>query len=120
MSRDLTEAYFKAVDSRDAAAVAGFFAADGRMTFGNNEPLVGPAAVEQVIAGVFAAVAGIEHRILRDWYPGDDTLTEADVTFTKHDGSQVTVPAAVHWHATPNGKIDDMRVYIDLAPVFAP
>lgn len=120
MARELTEAYFRAVDSRDAAAVADFFAQDGRLTFGNNEPLVGPAGVEQGVAGVFAAVNGIRHRILRDWYPGADTIAEVEIDFIRHDGGKVTVPAAVHWRDTGDGHIEDMRVFIDLAPVLAP
>lgn len=120
MARDLSEAYFRAVDARDATAVADFFAADGRLSFGNNEPLVGPAGVEQGVAGVFAAVDGISHRIVRDWYPGADTIAEVEIEFTRHDGGRVTVPAAVHWHLADDGKIDDMRVFIDLAPVLVP
>jgi hypothetical protein len=119
MARELTEAYFRAVDARDAAVVAEFFAENGRLMFGNNEPLVGPAGVEQGVGGVFAAVDGISHRIVRDWYPGADTIVEVEIDFIRHDGGQVTVPAAVHWHLDAGGKIDEMRVFIDIAPVLA-
>jgi hypothetical protein len=43
---------------------------------------------------------------------------EAHVTYTRKDGSGVTVPVVTIYRA-PAGPIDDYRIFIDLAPLLA-
>ena len=43
----------------------------------------------------------------------------SDVTYTRKDGDTVTVPIVTIYHERDGGKIDDYRVYGDVAPVFA-
>ena len=47
------------------------------------------------------------------------TIVESDVTYTRKDGATVTVPIVTIYHERDDGKIDDYRVYGDVAPVFA-
>ena len=120
MPRELTERYYQAVDSSDAGAVAAFFADQGRFTFANQEPRVSPAAIEQGLKAMYSSIEGLSHRIVQDWYPDADTIVEHQLTVTRLDGEQVTVPVAAHGHLDSEDKIDDERVFIDLAPVFFP
>ncbi|MGI8415484.1 MAG: nuclear transport factor 2 family protein, partial [Nakamurella sp.] len=55
------------VDQLDAKAFAGYFAADGRIVFGNGDALVGPDTVEAGTAGFFDTISGLSHRIDNEW-----------------------------------------------------
>ena len=50
---------------------------------------------------------------------GAITIVRSDVTYTRTDGGTVTVPIVTIYHERDDGKIDDYRVYGDVAPVFA-
>jgi hypothetical protein len=43
----------------------------------------------------------------------------SDVTYICKDGATVTVSIVTIYHEREDGKIDDYRVYEDVAPVFA-
>ena len=49
---------------------------------------------------------------------GDRTVVEAKVTYRRKDNREVTVPVVTIYRA-PGELIDDYRIYIDLAPLFA-
>ena len=53
--RDLARRYAHAVWQRDAAAAAALFADDGVMDAGDRAPMVGPEAIREAYAEVFAA-----------------------------------------------------------------
>ena len=65
--------------------------------------------------GVLDKAISLLHAIERI---GPATIVEADVTYTRLDGSTVTVPVVTIYRSR-GGRIDDYRVFIDLAPVFA-
>ena len=109
---------FEDIDSMVPERFAAHLADDVRMRFGNAEPVSGRAAVQDVWAGFCTAVAGVRHHVVEQWDEGPATIVEADVTYTRHDGSRVTVPVVTIYRSRGE-LIDDYRVFIDLAPVFA-
>jgi hypothetical protein len=115
-----TEEVFRIVDAMDTAAFADLFSEDGSATFGNAEPMVGPAAIRAGIGGFFGTIAGLRHRVVRTWQVRADTVAETVVTYRRLDGGEVSVPAVTIWHTTPEDRIDDYRIYVDLAPLYAP
>jgi len=51
-------------------------------------------------------------------------VLEAVVTYIRHDGKEVTVPAVTIFHLIPINAsstplADECRIYVDLAPLFA-
>ena len=90
-----TEELYAGVDATDAAA----FAEDGVLRWANEPPVRGPERIEAFVGGFFESIETLEHAFTGIWRvegtePGADGLTlEADVTYTRHDGSAVTVPA---------------------------
>jgi ketosteroid isomerase-like protein len=119
MSEDRTRRLFAAVDTKEAAAFGAFLAEDARLTFGNAEPLFGREAIVAGIGAFFATIDGLRHRIINQWYAGADTVAETDVTYQRLDGKSVTVPAVSIWRTRPDGLIEDYRIFVDLAPVYA-
>lgn len=109
---------FDDIDSMDPDRFAAHLAEDVVMRFGNAEPVRGRGAVRDVWAEFCAGVDGVAHERVAEWHEAPATIVEANVTYTRTDGGTVTVPVVTIYRA-PGGLIDDYRVYIDLAPLFA-
>jgi ketosteroid isomerase-like protein len=119
-ARDL---YDNAVDRKNAAGFAAAFTDDARLAFGNNEPLVGRRNIEAAIAGFFTAMQSLQHESVRTTVAGNLLFLEAKVTYLRHDGASVTVPAMTVYEMaemqdTPRAR--QCNIYVDLAPLFAP
>ncbi|MFC9689989.1 nuclear transport factor 2 family protein [Kribbella sp. NPDC056951] len=111
---------FTAVDTQDFDAFAAMLADESTFVFGNQEPFVGIEAILAGNAAFFTAVQRTEHHINRVWTVGPTTLAETDVTYTRLDGKEVTLPALSTWDVDEAGLITSYQVFADLTPVFAP
>jgi hypothetical protein len=120
MPTGLTDRVFTVVDSRDAVAFSTFFSGAGRLVFGNGEPMTGPDAIAEGVGRFFDTIAGLRHQVVNEWVIGADTVVELKVTYDRLDGRSVPVPAVSLWHVDEGGLIDHYRIFIDLAPVYAP
>jgi hypothetical protein len=109
---------FDDIDSMEPDRFAQHLADDVVMRFGNAEPVEGRAAVREGWAGFCAGLAGVRHDIVEQWSVPPATISEARVTYTRKDGSDVTVPVVTIYRASGD-LIDDYRIFIDLAPLFA-
>ena len=102
----------------DAKAFASHLAEDCALRFGNADEVVGRGAIEEAIAGFFTTINGISHHVLDEWNVDNTTITQLEATYTRKDDRQVTLPAVAVWRR--GGElIDDYRIYVDLAPVYA-
>ena len=117
--RPPTRNLFAMIDTMDVATIASIFAEDGRVVFGNGQPLVGIDEIRTGITAFFATIAGVHHAFVNEWNVGDDTIIEFKVTYDRKDGQQVTIPCVTILHTDAAGKIDAYRVYFDVAPIYA-
>jgi ketosteroid isomerase-like protein len=112
------ENLFADIDSMEPDRFAAHLSEDVSFRFGNADVVRGRDAVRDVWAGFCETVDGVEHSIVEQFESGDATIAEADVTYTKKDGAKVTVPVVTIYRSAGE-LIDDYRVFIDLAPLFA-
>ncbi|AII11019.1 MULTISPECIES: nuclear transport factor 2 family protein [Rhodococcus] len=110
---------FAIVDSLDVPSFAQLFTETGKLVFANCEPFIGRAQIAEGTSAFFATIAGMHHTIVNEWQVEDTTIIELQVTYDRLDGKTADIPVVSIWHRTPEGLIDDYRVYFDLAPVFA-
>ncbi|MDT5210642.1 MAG: hypothetical protein QOF67_3057 [Mycobacterium sp.] len=103
----------------DVAAVVALFATDARVVFGNSQPMVGVDEIRTGTTAFYDTIAGLHHAIVNEWNFGNDTIVELKVTYDRKDGQQVTIPCVTIFHTDAAGKIDDYRVYFDVAPIYA-
>jgi hypothetical protein len=68
----------------------------------------------------FTTIGGLRHQVVNEWVTGEDTVVELKVAYDRLDGRSVSVPAVSIWHVDGDGLIDHYRIFIDLAPVYAP
>jgi hypothetical protein len=118
-TRPNTHDLFATVDSMDVATIASLFAADSHVVFGNGQPMVGIDELRSGITAFYDTIAGLHHEIVNEWNVGDDAIVEFKVSYDRKDGQQVTIPCATIFHTDAAGKIDDYRVYFDVAPIYA-
>ena len=112
------EQLFADIDSMEPERFAAHLADDVTMRFGNAEPIHGRDAARSAWAAFCDELRGVRHDVLGQWKVDEVTIVEATVTYTRHDGGQVTVPVVTIYRER-GSLINDYRIYIDLAPLFA-
>lgn len=115
---DWVRRLYAKVDAMDAKGYANAFTPDCTLTWGNSEPIHGPASVENAIAGFFGSIAGLRHEFVNIVEHGDEAILEARVHYTRKDGKSVIIPGAT-FYRRKGDKIASASVYIDLAPLYA-
>jgi hypothetical protein len=117
--------YSKSVDRKDAAGFARAFTPDGWVQFGNWPRTTGREAITSAIAQFFDGFQSLSHRSVGRWLDGRTLVLEAEVTYVRHDGRTVTVPACTIFRlaAAPGGdgapQATECRIYVDLAQLYA-
>ena len=109
---------FSDIDSMEPERFAQHLSQDATMRFGNAPPVRGRDAIRDAWASFCETLDGVHHDIIEQWHAGDATIVEASVSYTRKDQSVVTVPVATIYRARDE-LIDDYRIFIDLAPLFA-
>ena len=120
------ELYANHVDRKDAAGFAAAFASDGWVQFGNWPRTAGREAITAAIAQFFSGFESLSHTSTGQWLDGGTLVLEAEVTYLRHDGRTLTVPATTIFRlastASAAGKpqAKECRIYVDLTPLYAP
>ena len=109
---------YKAVDSKDEQRMASFLTENCTFVYANSEPVVGRANIAEASKNFMALIADIKHQLLDVWAVDDVIVSRLEVTYTRKDGSTLIVPAVTIWRIR-NKQIDEYRIYIDVAPLFA-
>lgn len=110
---------FRSIDARDARKFVSFLTPDATFRFGNAPAVTGHAEIEQAVAGFFASLKALSHRLIATWEQGESLALQGEVTYTRHDGSQITLPFANVFRLR-NGLIREYLIYADVAPLYAP
>ena len=116
---DLAKNLLAAVDRKDTEQFLGFIAEDARFRFGSAPPVTGHDAIRGAVGGFFASIAGLSHALNRVVSSGSALLIEGDVTYTRHDKSEITLPF-VNVLEVANDLIVDYKIYIDIGPLYEP
>jgi ketosteroid isomerase-like protein len=109
---------FEDIDSMDPDRFAAHLADDVEFRFANADPVVGRDAVRDTWAGFCENIDGVSHTLHAQWDTGDAVVAESDVTYTRKNGSTVTLPVVTIYR--PAGPpITDYRIFMDVNPLFA-
>ena len=114
---ELLRALFERIDAMDTDGALAFLAPDARFRFASAPEIRGHDAIREAFEGVYASIAGIRHQLLGRWGGEDSLVVEGLTTYTRHDGSEVTVPFCDVFDLE-GGLISGYRIYADLAPLF--
>lgn len=118
-ARSWVQSFIDAVDTLDVDRVLSFFSDSATWTYGNNSPMEGRTEMRTRMEPFHASIAGISHVLRSCFAPEPDVVVaEFVVTYRRHDGKEVTLPAS-GFYELEDGLIQTYRVYVDVAPVFA-
>ena len=92
---------------------------DATVVVGNGPKVMGRQQIRAGIGGFWGKIGGLRHRFFNVIESGDFTVLEAHIDYTRKDGRVVTVPCTTVLKRR-DSLISETRIYIDLAPVFAP
>ena len=107
------------IDTLDADRWAAYLADDAVLRFGNGDPVQGRDACRDALAGFWDTIEGVHHDLVEQWETDSATIVEVRITYTLPGGREVTVPGVTVYRTDDDDLIDDYRVYVDLAPLYA-
>jgi ketosteroid isomerase-like protein len=107
------------IDGKHAHDFAQFLTQDGEFRFGNQPSVHGREHVEAYVAAFFGMIGSSRHELERTWRDGDTRVCEGRVTYTRLDGSQLTVPFANVFYLRGD-EIARYLIFIDNGALFAP
>ena len=111
--------YLRAMDSRDVAAYGEFLADNVTLQFNNDPVTQGKAAALAGLGPYWQSFASIEHDLTNIYGTDANYVLEALNHYVRHDGKPVTVRAVAFTDLDPQGLVAAVRIYHDVAPVFA-
>ncbi len=86
--------------------------------FGNWAPVAGKPAVREALRRFFASIGGLSHEFTGEWRDTNTVVLEGNVTYTRLNGTTVTVPAATVYEL--DGELaSQVRIYVDVGPALA-
>ena len=71
-----------------------YLADDVKFSFGNAPAVTGKDSVGKLLKEFLASIEGISHRILETWVHPETVICQGEVTYTRIDNSQLTIPFA--------------------------
>ena len=118
LSTDWLERLFDSIDTQDTEGFVGFLAPDATFRFGSAPAAEGREQIAAAVGGFFSTIAGCRHHLARTWSGDDSVVVEGDVTYRRHDGSEVTVPFTDVFDMQGE-LIKAYKIYIDIGPLYA-
>ena len=109
---------FAAIDANDTASFVGYLTEDAAFRFGSAPPVHGREAIREAVESFFATIAGCRHTIRNSLQSGTTLVCEGEVTYRRHDDSEITVPFADIFEYEED-LIADYKIYIDIAPLYS-
>jgi limonene-1,2-epoxide hydrolase len=109
---------FVSIDAMDTEGFLGCIAPDAEFRFASAPPVRGHAGIREAVDGFFSSIAGLSHKLQRLVADGNAVVCEGEVTYTRHDGSTITLPFC-NVFEVQGGLISVYRIYIDVAPLYA-
>lgn len=116
---DWVAGFFHAADRKEIDALAEWFADDIELRFANNAPIHGKIAAREAMGGFYDTITGMRHAREHIIMDGNNAAQQAVVTYTRHDGREVSLPVASYLRRTEAGPLDRLWIYIDIAPLYA-
>ena len=116
--QSLLRGLFAAIDRQDTGAFTEFLTEDAHFRFGAAPPAKGREAIAAAVAGFFESIAGLSHRIDSAMREADTLVCEGEVTYTRHDGSEIALPFA-DFFEMDGARIAEYKIYMDVGPLYA-
>lgn len=115
--REWWTSLLETVDGKDVPRFLAYLTHDCEFRFGNGPSVEGQEAVGALVEGFLSAIGGTKHVLTRHWDGEDSAVGEGVVTYTRLDGTTLTLPF-VNVFDLRDGKIARYLIYIDNRDLF--
>jgi hypothetical protein len=105
------------VDAMRRDRIGPWLAPNYETRMGNNPPVLGKAAALANSERFWKTIRSMRHTIEDVVVDGDRAVSLAIVTYTRLDGSEVSLPVATYLRRSGPREIDQLWVHGDLAPL---
>lgn len=109
---------FAAIDACDGERFVSYLTPGAEFRYGSAPAVAGREAIRAAVDGFFSTIAGLSHTLGVTVADGDVLVCEGEVTYTRHDGSKVTLPFA-NVLRLEDDLFSSYRIYIDIGPLYA-
>ena len=116
--RSLLRDLFAAIDACDGERFVSYLTPGAEFRYGSAPAVLGREAIREAVEGFFSTIAGLSHTLNFTVSDGDALVCEGEVTYTRKDGSKLTLPFA-NVLRTEDGQFSSYRIYIDIGPLYA-
>ncbi len=114
----LIKRYYDTVDSMDLEAFKAMHSDKARVTFANYPAAEGPDQIAGAIGHFWSTIGGLKHKFVNRWDNPEELILEVAVDYTRKDGKHVVLPCVSI--LKPEGdKVGELRIFIDVAPLYA-
>lgn len=110
---------FQSIDAMDTEKFLEFLADNAQFKFGNSPAAIGRDAIRAAVSGFFTTIKGLRHNLLNTWVHPDTVICQGEVTYTRHDGSQICLPF-LNVFGMKGDRIKDYLIYMDINPLYSP
>ena len=114
--KDWMKQLFEAIDRQDADGFVSFLAEDACFRFGNAPVIYNKGNIRNAVSLFLSQINGLRHRILGVWEQDGIVICEGEVTYTRHNGSELTIPF-VDIFRMKGDLIADYRIFMDVSPL---
>ncbi|HEX6571420.1 MAG TPA: nuclear transport factor 2 family protein [Steroidobacteraceae bacterium] len=106
------------IDAKDTRSFMSYLADDCEFRFANGPSVVGHAAIGGAVDAFWASIRASEHHVSHCWSGAASAVCEGTCTYTRHDGSTITLPFVDVLHFRGD-EAERYFIYIDVTPLYA-
>lgn len=115
----LVRKMFEAGESMNVNNFVKFYADNAHYQFSNFPVAYGPEGIKANSEGFLQKVKKVVHNIENIWEIDDEiVVVEMTVRYDRHDGKSFTLPCCDTIRIR-NGKVQSLKIFMDITPVFA-
>ncbi|UCB54900.1 MAG: nuclear transport factor 2 family protein [Thiotrichales bacterium] len=108
---------FAAIDGKDVKNFLTFLSSDCVFRFGNLPAVKGREEIRNFVTGFFDSIDSLSHEIEQSWDTPDGLVCHGRVSYTRKDGSVLTVPFA-NIFKLDNSGIAEYLVFADTSQLY--
>lgn len=112
------EPLFQTIDRKDADGFVSYLTQDASFKFGNALTVAGRDNVHKAVMDFFNSIKDLKHAILGSWDADGVAFVQGEVTYTRKDNNQVTIPFS-NLFKLDGPLIREYWIYIDPSPLFS-
>ncbi len=114
----LLDDLFESIDEKNTDRFLYFLTDDAIFRFGSGPEVRGQSEIRNAVEDFFSTIAGCKHTLHKIFADDGTLVCEGDVTYTRQDGSEITLPFA-NVLEFAGDHISHYKIYADSAPLYA-